>query len=86
MRGLLADLRPDRVAVYGYAHLPQLFKPQRQINDLAAELGWHGPIIVISNACASGANAIGWGVEMIRSGCATRTRSSLVRWQSCANV
>ena len=25
-------MRPDRVAVYSYAHLPQLFKPQRQIN------------------------------------------------------
>lgn len=29
-------LEPDRVAVYGYAHLPKMFKPQRQIN--AAEL------------------------------------------------
>jgi oxygen-independent coproporphyrinogen III oxidase len=28
--------RPDRVAVYGYAHMPQLFKAQRQI--VAAEL------------------------------------------------
>ncbi|HEX2492745.1 MAG TPA: oxygen-independent coproporphyrinogen III oxidase, partial [Steroidobacter sp.] len=28
--------RPDRLAVYGYAHLPDLFKPQRQID--AAEL------------------------------------------------
>jgi oxygen-independent coproporphyrinogen-3 oxidase len=25
------EARPDRVAVYGYAHLPQLFKAQRQI-------------------------------------------------------
>jgi oxygen-independent coproporphyrinogen-3 oxidase len=29
-------LRPDRLAVYGYAHLPQLFKAQRQIR--AADL------------------------------------------------
>ena len=28
--------RPDRIAVYGYAHLPNLFKPQRQID--AADL------------------------------------------------
>jgi oxygen-independent coproporphyrinogen-3 oxidase len=28
--------RPDRLAVYGYAHLPELFKPQRRIE--AAEL------------------------------------------------
>jgi oxygen-independent coproporphyrinogen-3 oxidase len=26
------EMRPDRIAVYSYAHLPQLFKPQRQIN------------------------------------------------------
>ena len=30
------EMRPDRVAVYGYAHLPEIFKPQRQI--IAAEL------------------------------------------------
>jgi oxygen-independent coproporphyrinogen-3 oxidase len=28
----LTDLRPDRVAVYGYAHLPERFKPQRRIH------------------------------------------------------
>jgi oxygen-independent coproporphyrinogen-3 oxidase len=28
----VVDLRPDRVAVYGYAHLPTLFKAQRQIH------------------------------------------------------
>jgi oxygen-independent coproporphyrinogen III oxidase len=27
----LAPLRPDRIALYGYAHLPQRFKPQRRI-------------------------------------------------------
>lgn len=27
----IAALRPDRLAVYGYAHLPQLFKAQRRI-------------------------------------------------------
>ena len=26
-------IRPDRLAIYGYAHLPQLFKAQRQIHD-----------------------------------------------------
>ncbi|MEO5962166.1 MAG: oxygen-independent coproporphyrinogen III oxidase, partial [Thermomonas sp.] len=29
---IIVDMRPDRVAVYGYAHMPQLFKPQRQLN------------------------------------------------------
>ena len=28
----VADMRPDRVAVYGYAHMPHLFKPQKQID------------------------------------------------------
>jgi len=27
----VAGLRPDRIAMYGYAHLPQRFKPQRRI-------------------------------------------------------
>ncbi len=27
------DLRPDRIALYSYAHLPQRFKPQRRILD-----------------------------------------------------
>ena len=26
------DARPDRLAVYGYAHMPNLFKPQRQLD------------------------------------------------------
>ncbi len=26
------DIRPDRLAVYGYAHLPELFRPQKQID------------------------------------------------------
>jgi len=25
--------RPDRIAVYSYAHMPQLFKPQRQLDE-----------------------------------------------------
>jgi len=33
---IVSDMRPDRLAVYGYAHLPELFKAQRQID--AAEL------------------------------------------------
>jgi len=30
---IIADARPDRVAVYGYAHIPQMFKAQRQIAE-----------------------------------------------------
>ncbi|HVL58286.1 MAG TPA: oxygen-independent coproporphyrinogen III oxidase [Burkholderiaceae bacterium] len=28
----LVELRPDRIALYGYAHLPERFKPQRRID------------------------------------------------------
>jgi oxygen-independent coproporphyrinogen-3 oxidase len=34
--GLMAQLRPDRIALYAYAHLPERFKPQRRI--VSAEL------------------------------------------------
>ncbi len=27
------DISPDRIAVYNYAHLPEMFKPQRRINE-----------------------------------------------------
>jgi oxygen-independent coproporphyrinogen-3 oxidase len=30
---LVASIRPDRIAMYGYAHLPSRFKPQRRINN-----------------------------------------------------
>ena len=30
----VADLRPDRIALYGYAHLPERFKSQRRINTV----------------------------------------------------
>ena len=30
---IVACARPDRVAIYGYAHMPRLFKAQRQIRD-----------------------------------------------------
>jgi oxygen-independent coproporphyrinogen-3 oxidase len=29
--GQMGDLRPDRIALYAYAHLPERFKPQRRI-------------------------------------------------------
>ena len=32
----VADLRPDRIALYAYAHLPQRFKPQRRIDRARA--------------------------------------------------
>lgn len=35
----LTRLRPDRVALYGYAHLPQRFKPQRRIDIMQIPTG-----------------------------------------------
>ena len=32
--GTVVDLKPDRVALYGYAHLPARFKPQRHIDAI----------------------------------------------------
>jgi oxygen-independent coproporphyrinogen-3 oxidase len=35
----LEALRPDRIALYGYAHLPERFKPQRRIDSLELPTG-----------------------------------------------
>ena len=48
------------------------YQAQRQALDLADAFGFEGPVAVISNACASGANAIGHAWELIRSGRAER--------------
>jgi 3-oxoacyl-[acyl-carrier-protein] synthase II len=44
------------------------YQPQRQALDLAAAFGFSGPITIIANACASGANAIGHARELLRRG------------------
>ncbi len=44
------------------------YQAQRQGLDLADAFGFHGPITIIANACASGANAIGHAWELVRSG------------------
>lgn len=48
------------------------YQPQRQALDLAEALGFAGPITIIANACASGANAVGHAWELIRGGHAER--------------
>lgn len=45
-------LRPDRIAMYGYAHLPQRFKPQRRIVD--AELPSGGQRLGMLGSAISG--------------------------------
>ncbi|HEU5071709.1 MAG TPA: beta-ketoacyl-[acyl-carrier-protein] synthase family protein [Verrucomicrobiae bacterium] len=48
------------------------YQAQRQARDVGLALGVRGPITIISNACASGANAIGHAWELIRNGRAER--------------
>lgn len=48
------------------------YQPQRQLTVLQRALGVPGPLRIISNACASGANAIGHAFQMIREGKADR--------------
>jgi 3-oxoacyl-[acyl-carrier-protein] synthase II len=48
------------------------YQPQRQGLDLADAFGFAGPITIIANACASGANAIGAAWELLRRGQAER--------------
>lgn len=44
------------------------YQPQTQMRTLADELGWAGQVVIVSNACASGANAVGLGLELLQSG------------------
>src|SRR5207253_7415094 len=48
------------------------YQAQRQALDLADAFGFSGPITIIANACASGANAIGHGWDLLRRGHAER--------------
>jgi 3-oxoacyl-[acyl-carrier-protein] synthase II len=48
------------------------YQPQTQAQHLAEAVGLKGPVSVITNACASGANAIGHGFHLIKGGRARR--------------
>jgi 3-oxoacyl-[acyl-carrier-protein] synthase II len=48
------------------------YQPQRQALDMAEAFCFSGPITIIANACASGANAVGHAFELVRSGQAQR--------------
>ena len=50
----------------------ELYQAQRQMTDVARALRTGGPIRIVSNACASGANAIGHAFHLVRSGRAER--------------
>lgn len=50
----------------------QQYQMQSQAVVVASAVGAGGPVTVISNACASGANALGHGFQLIRTGRAER--------------
>jgi oxygen-independent coproporphyrinogen III oxidase len=50
------DLRPDRIALYAYAHLPERFKPQRRISQYELPSGI-AKIDMLANAISSFLNA-----------------------------
>lgn len=56
----------------GLATLALHYQPQTQVSDVMEALGFEGATRIISNACASGANAVGEAFEMIRNGHAER--------------
>jgi 3-oxoacyl-[acyl-carrier-protein] synthase II len=50
----------------------EMYQSQRQLTEMSRQLGVHGPLRIVSNACASGANAIGQAFHLVRSGKADR--------------
>lgn len=50
----------------------ETYQPQRQMTDMARALAVYGPLRIVSNACASGANAVGHAFHLVRSGRAER--------------
>ena len=50
----------------------EFYQAQRQMREMAVLLGIDGRIRIVSNACASGANAIGQAFHLVRSGRANR--------------
>ena len=56
----------------GQAFRAACYQPQVQARLVMEALDFNGPIIIVSNACASGGNAIGQAWELIRSGQAAR--------------
>ena len=53
-------------------HRVEIYQTQRQMLELARLLKIDGPARIVSNACASGANAIGHAFQLVREGRADR--------------
>ncbi|HAB19032.1 MAG TPA: beta-ketoacyl-[acyl-carrier-protein] synthase family protein [Verrucomicrobiota bacterium] len=56
----------------GQARRVTHYQPQRQALDLMDAFGFRGPVTMIANACASGANAVGHAFTLVRTGRAER--------------
>lgn len=54
----------------GRAALVARYQAQQQVGELQARYGFEGPVMMVANACASGANAVGHAFDLIRSGMA----------------
>jgi oxygen-independent coproporphyrinogen-3 oxidase len=52
----IVELRPNRIALYGYAHLPERFKPQRRISEYELPAA-QDKITMLSSALAAFINA-----------------------------
>ncbi|WP_345513433.1 beta-ketoacyl-[acyl-carrier-protein] synthase family protein [Phytohabitans houttuyneae] len=61
LAALERDDRPDPL-------LATLVPPQATAEALAGAFGLGGPVLSVNTACASGANAIGWAADLIRTG------------------
>lgn len=62
-----------RILTHRHSHLfsqVSRYLPQQQVLDLQQTLGFEGHSVIIANACASGANAIGHAADMISTGAA----------------
>src|SRR5271169_2305518 len=57
---------------HGQSTRAVFYQPQVQARLILDALGFDGPITIVSNACASGSNAIGHAWELIRNGHAER--------------
>ena len=68
-----------RIAVRPF--VPSAISRQMQARLIMDALNFNGPITVVSNACASGANAIGQAWELIHSGQAERVTGRWLRFR-----
>jgi 3-oxoacyl-[acyl-carrier-protein] synthase II len=68
LRKALASPRSNRLQPTRMVH----YQAQQSALELCNALGFSGPVTIIANACASGANAIGHAWEMVRRGTAQR--------------